>query len=147
MKETLEISITSRYANIDSVSSAARSFVKRMGFDEDTTGWVELAVREALINAIRHGNKEDSEKKVEIKFIAKDEVFTALIRDHGNGFDPDSLPSPVDPQNLLNPTGRGIFLMRSLMDDVRYSRHPEGGMVVHITKRVPELKGNPRRKK
>ena len=68
------------------------------------------------------------------KFIIETEVLAVYVRDRGEGFDPTTLPNPLDPDNLLNPNGRGIFYMRTFMDEVEYSSHPEGGSIVRMTK-------------
>ena len=105
-----------------------------MGFDEDDASWIELAVHEAVINAIRHGNKSADDKQVDVKFEVEQDALRVYIRDRGEGFDPTQLPDPLNPDNLLNPSGRGIFYMRTFMDEVEYSQHPEGGSVVRMTK-------------
>lgn len=106
-----------------------------MGFAEDDTNWIELAVHEAVINAITHGNKHAADKAVEVKFVIEQDALTIYVRDHGEGFDPQQLPDPTDADNLLKPSGRGIFYMRTFMDEVEHSSHPEGGNVVRLTKR------------
>ena len=134
MTETIELSIESRYEFVDMVASISRDAAGRIGFDEDTSGWIELAVREAIINAIKHGNRSQEGKGVDVKFEIGAEALSVYVRDHGEGFDYGRLPDPLDPGNLLNPTGRGIFFMRTFMDEVEYSSHPEGGSVVRMYK-------------
>ncbi|PYP84589.1 MAG: ATP-binding protein [Blastocatellia bacterium AA13] len=134
MSETIELSIESKYEFVDMVASISRDAAGRIGFDEDTSGWIELAVREALINAIKHGNKGDEGKPVDVRFVIEKEALSVYVRDRGEGFDHALLPDPLDPGNLLNPTGRGIFFMRTFMDEVEYLSHPEGGSVVRMYK-------------
>jgi serine/threonine-protein kinase RsbW len=135
MTETIELSIDSKLEFVDMVGSVVKSVTARMSFDEDDANWIELAIHEAVINAMIHGNRSADDKQVDVKFIIDQEALIVSIRDRGEGFDPNSLPDPLDPQNLLNPTGRGIFYMRTFMDEVEYSIHPEGGSVVRMTKR------------
>src|SRR5262245_42393340 len=134
MSETIELTIDSRYELVDEVASASRRASEQMGFDEETSGWVELAVREAVINAIKHGNKQARDKKVDINFVVGQENLTVYVRDRGAGFDILNAPDPLNPRNLLNPDGRGIFFMRTFMDQVEHSTHPEGGCVVRMLK-------------
>jgi serine/threonine-protein kinase RsbW len=134
MTETFELSINSKFEFVDKVSSMTKVMAGRLTFDDDTAGWIDLAVREAVINAIKHGNKSLEAKKVDVKFIIEPGSLTVFVRDRGDGFDPAQLPDPLDPENLLNPAGRGIFFMRTFMDEVEYSTHPDGGIIVRMSK-------------
>ena len=134
MTETVELSIDSRIELVETVGSVAKDLIAKAGFDEEDAGWIELAVHEAVINAITHGNKSTETKQVDIKFVVEMDKLTVFVRDRGAGFDPASLPDPTDPQNLLNPSGRGILYMRTFMDEVEHSMHPDGGSVVRMTK-------------
>jgi serine/threonine-protein kinase RsbW len=138
MTETVELSINSKFELVDKVSSLTRTVTQKATFDEDTSGWVDLAVREAVINAIKHGNKNLEVKRVDVRFEVDAGRVTVYVRDRGEGFDPSKLPDPLDPQNLLNPAGRGIFFMRTFMDEVEYSTHPEGGVIVRMSKQKQE---------
>jgi serine/threonine-protein kinase RsbW len=135
MTETVELSIESKLEFVDMVSSVVKSVSTKMGFEEDDTNWIELAVHEAVINAITHGNKHSADKQVDVKFVIEQDAFTVYIRDQGEGFDLAQLPDPTDADNLLKPSGRGIFYMRTFMDEVEFSSHPEGGNVVRLTKK------------
>lgn len=134
MSEPIKVSIESRYDSVEEVASISRTICSDAGFDDESCGWIELAVREAVINAIKHGNKQADDKQVDIQFVLGQEALTVYVRDRGPGFDFTHLPDPLEPQNLLNPEGRGIFFMRTFMDDVDYSSHPEGGCVVCMRK-------------
>lgn len=134
MTETIELSIDSKLEFVDMVGSVTKSMTAKLGFTEDDASWIELAVHEAVINAITHGNKSADDKQVDVKFVIEQNELTIYVRDRGEGFDPSKLPDPLDPNNLLNPNGRGIFYMRTFMDEVEYSIHPEGGSVVRLTK-------------
>src|SRR5262245_24761124 len=134
MNETIELSIDSKLELVETVESLAKSVSARLGFDEADAGWIELAVREAVVNAIKHGNQFSADKHVEVQFLVGPEVLTICVRDRGTGFDPSRLLDPLEPENLLNPTGRGILWMCTFMDEVEYSAHPEGGCVVRMKK-------------
>lgn len=133
--ETIEVSIDSKYELVDKVSMLTRTVTSKATFDDDTSEWIDLAVREAVINAIKHGNRNFESKAVNVKFVVEAGHVTVYVRDRGDGFDPSKLPDCLDPENLLNPAGRGIFFMRTFMDEVEYSSHPEGGVVVRMSKR------------
>ena len=109
-------------------------------FDEDAIHWVGVAVRESVINAIKHGNREHPDKLVTIEFAFDPaEAPTALVvrvKDEGDGFEPDTVANPLAPENILKSSGRGIFFMRSFMDDVQLNRAPEGGMEVRMVKKL-----------
>jgi anti-sigma regulatory factor (Ser/Thr protein kinase) len=96
---------------------------------------VELALQEAVANAIRHGCRGDRTKQLQcsVAFEESGEIVIT-VRDPGEGFQVDEVPNPLDPQNLLRPSGRGIFLINGLMDEVRFA---EGGREVQMTKRTP----------
>src|SRR5215510_6962963 len=134
MSETIELSIESKLEFVDLVSSVTKSVTANMGFDEDDASWIELAVHEAVINAITHGNKQSDEKQVDVRFVTESDALTVFVRDYGQGFDPSQLPDPTSSDNLLNPSGRGIFYMRTFMDEVEHSIHPEGGSIVRMRK-------------
>lgn len=134
MTETIELSIDSKLEFVDMVSSVTKSVTAKMGFNEDDASWIELAVHEAVINAITHGNKNADDKQVEVRFVTEQDAVTVYVRDFGEGFDPSRLPDPTNSDNLLNPSGRGIFYMRTFMDEVQHSLHPEGGSVVRMKK-------------
>jgi serine/threonine-protein kinase RsbW len=100
-------------------------------------------VRESVINAIKHGNAGDERKRVHVEFTPIQtadlpEGIVIRVRDEGPGFDPSTLPDPLAPENLLKASGRGIFLIRSFMDEMVLQRAPEGGMEVVMVKRVSQ---------
>ncbi len=110
------------------------------GLDEEASHWVGVAVREGVVNAIRHGCEGDSTKRIAVVIGLEPpeqpaELVVRII-DPGEGFDPDNVADPLAEENLLKPSGRGIFLMRRLMDEVTLRRRPEGGMEVRMVKRL-----------
>jgi serine/threonine-protein kinase RsbW len=136
----IRLEFTSAFEMLDFVQVVNDHVGREVGFDEDSVHWVGVAVRECVINAIKHGNKHDASKRVFVEFetVFNDGVneLGIRIRDQGQGFDPESLANPLDPENLLKASGRGIFLIRNFMDEVQLQRAPQGGMEVRMTKRV-----------
>ena len=134
-EELNELVLPSRIEAIQRAASAAAEFVMRSGFGEDAAYAVDMAVREAVTNAVLHGNRQDEAKKVEVVFKSLPGAIEITVRDEGTGFNTDGVPDPTDPQNLLKTSGRGILFMRNFMDEVEWERHPEGGTVVRMTKK------------
>jgi serine/threonine-protein kinase RsbW len=134
MNETIELSIDSKLELVETVESLAKSASAKLGFDEADAGWIELAVREAVVNAIKHGNQYLADKQVNVQFLVGPDALIIYVRDRGAGFDAACLLDPLEPENLLKPTGRGILWMRAFMDEVEYSAHPDGGCVVRMKK-------------
>lgn len=141
------LTIASQLEFIDLVTSLTDNLTNLAGFDEEAVYWINMAVRESVANAVEHGNHYDPNKPVDVTFTLSADQLHVSVRDRGDGFDPTDLPDPLDPLNLLNPAGRGILYMRTFMDRVDYERHPEGGMIVVMSKtRAPkgdaEITGN-----
>lgn len=107
---------------------------KEMGFDEETTEQVNLAVIEAGTNAIKHGNGSDPGKAAQFRFRMAENKLTVLVKDCGSGFDLQSVGDPLSPENFMKPCGRGIFLMRALMDEVEYNINEDSGTEVRLVK-------------
>ncbi len=122
---------------LDLVQVVGDHLGRQAGLDDEALHWVSVAVRESVTNAIRHGNRSDASKRVHVEFtyLGADAGLAIRVRDEGPGFDPDGLPDPLAPENLLKPSGRGIFLIRSFMDELEVRRAPEGGMELVMVKR------------
>ncbi len=118
--EPLDLTIPSSLEHIEAVEKLAEQAADRMQFDEDQKDSLAIAVTEAVNNAILHGNQQDKSKRVFIKFLFEKERLVVRIRDEGPGFNPDKVSDPLAPENLLKESGRGIFILSSLMDDVKY---------------------------
>jgi serine/threonine-protein kinase RsbW len=111
--------------SVGEVEAAADQLATEAGLDEDQRFHILMAVREAAINAVLHGNEYDPARQIDVSLenTGKDLIF--VIADQGHGFDPDHLPDPLTAENILRGTGRGIFLIRSLMDEVHFRQlHP-----------------------
>jgi serine/threonine-protein kinase RsbW len=134
-EETTELVLPSSLGAISLAAEAAADFVRRLGLGEDAAYGVDMAVREAVTNAVLHGNRRDESKAVEVSFRSTPGEIEITVRDHGQGFDPETVPDPTDPQNLMKTNGRGLLFMRTFMDELHWSRHPAGGAVVRMTKR------------
>ena len=113
----------------------ADEFAKEVGLGDEFISAIDLAIRESVANAVKHGNKFDESKPVEIRLTRDVRGFEITVRDFGPGFDPSEIPDPTDPQNLLKASGRGILFMRSFMDEVEWFTHEGGGLVVKMLKK------------
>ncbi len=128
------LSIGSRFENIELVQAMVDDSLDKVAIDEDSRYWIGIAVREAVANAIKHGNQQDPDKKVRVKMLIDSSEMVITISDEGEGFQPEEVENPLDPENLLKPSGRGIFYMKKFMDDLCYSFGPEGGTTVTLRK-------------
>jgi serine/threonine-protein kinase RsbW len=137
---TVRLQIHSNFDMLDFVQIVSDRMGLLAGLDEDTVHWIGVAVRESVINAIKHGNREDQGKLVTVEFtfapIAEPGELVVRVLDQGQGFDPEEIADPLAPENLLKSSGRGIFFMRSFMDDVTLRRASEGGMEVRMVKKL-----------
>jgi serine/threonine-protein kinase RsbW len=143
---TVRLDFHSAFDMIDFVQVVSDHVGRLSGLDDDALHWVGVAVREAVINAIKHGNGEDERKRVHVEFTMLNgdtpPGIAIRVRDEGPGFDPDNVPDPLAPENVLKSSGRGIFLIRNFMDELQLRRAPEGGMEMFMVKRAgkaPEI--------
>jgi serine/threonine-protein kinase RsbW len=137
---TVKLQIHSNFEMLDFVQVISDRMGQLAEMDEDAVHWIGVAVRESVINAIKHGNREHPEKLVTVEFTftppsAPNELIVRVL-DQGAGFDPEEIADPLAPENLLKASGRGIFFMRSFMDDVTIKRGAEGGMEVRMVKKL-----------
>jgi serine/threonine-protein kinase RsbW len=136
----VRLEFTSAFEMLDFVQVVSDHVGRAIGLDDDALHWVGVAIRESVINAIKHGNRHDLSKHVFVDFETGSDSGTPeliiRVRDQGEGFEPGNLADPLAPENLLKSSGRGIFLIRSFMDDVHIQRAPQGGMEIRMTKRV-----------
>ena len=132
---TVKLDVASRLDMLEVVQTVLAQVSALVGFDEDAAHYLSVAVRESVVNAMKHGNKLDEAKRVEVSFTMRAGELEVMIHDDGAGFDPDAVPDPLAPENLLKAYGRGIFFMRQFMDDVSYSFPTKGGTVVTMVKR------------
>jgi serine/threonine-protein kinase RsbW len=130
---TLESSIES----VDKIEQTAELVALRAGFDEDTVTNISMAAREAAVNAVLHGNAYDPHKIITAIFETNADDLNIRISDQGGGLDPDNLPDPLAPENILRGSGRGIFLMRAFMDEVKFRQLSPGTEITLIKHRTP----------
>jgi serine/threonine-protein kinase RsbW len=128
--------LSSRFENIEIAERTLIDLCDRSGCNGDQRYWLVTALREAVANAIRHGNRQDPTRNVRIDYSFDDCVVTIRVEDDGEGFDPTTVPDPTDSANLLRPCGRGIFYMRQFMNQVRFGRAPGGGTAVEMVRRL-----------
>jgi len=134
--EAVERLMDSTLESVDSAEELAVGLAERAGVDEDELMKIGMAVRESMVNAVVHGNRYNANKKVRFSVAANAEHFTVRIADEGEGFDFDAVPDPLAPENLLKTSGRGIFLVRSLMDDFQMKHLESGGTEVTLIKNL-----------
>ncbi len=130
----IHLAIKSSFTNIELVQIVIEEALKQLELDEDDAHWVGIAVREAVANAVKHGNKLDPEKQVMIDFGVEDDCIVIRVEDEGEGFIVDEVADPLAAENMLKPSGRGIFYMKRFMDGINYSFRPDGGTVVTLRK-------------
>ena len=132
--------LESTLETVENAEQAASRIAASAGFDEDEVMQISMAVREAAVNAVLHGNAYDPAKKVTLEFERTGNDLIITIRDQGKGLDLDKVPDPLAPENLLKTSGRGIFLIRSFMDEVQI--HPsQTGTEIKLVKHVPGSPG------
>jgi serine/threonine-protein kinase RsbW len=134
-EQTTELILPSRVESVAEAAAEAAKFISQVGLGEEIAFGVDMAVREAVTNAVLHGNKQELEKTVELRLESAANALEITVRDHGAGFDPGSVPDPTDPQNLMKASGRGILFMNTFMDEIQWLRHDKGGTVVRMIKR------------
>ena len=128
MESTLE--------SVNKAEEMAGQLAAKAGFDEDSRDGITMAVREAMINAVLHGNAYDPNKRVNLSLEQNDRELVVTISDEGRGLDPDEIPDPLAEENLMKQSGRGIFIIRAFMDEVRF-RKLEPGTEITLIKRIP----------
>ena len=133
--ETTELSLPSRIETVAAAAAAVAQFVGRSGVSDDAAFGIDMAVREAVTNAVLHGNRQDENKTVDLVLKSSPDAVEISVHDQGPGFNPEDVPDPTASENLLKTSGRGIFFMRTFMDEVDWLIRPEGGTTVRMLKR------------
>lgn len=123
----VEVTIASELAEARRIQTLIEEALQALAYTEHDIFGIRLALEEALVNAIKHGNQMDQDKRVIVAYNVTDERFDVLITDEGQGFNPDDVPDPTDPANIERPCGRGLLLMRGFMTEVEY--HGKGNTV------------------
>ena len=128
--------LDSTLESVDQAERVALDLARESGFGEEDLDRIGMSVRECMVNAVVHGNRYSSHKKVRLSLSRTPERFTVRISDQGEGFDPGQLPDPLASDNLLRHSGRGIFLMKAFMDDLQVRRLQPAGTEVTLIKNV-----------
>ena len=136
VERRLEIVLESKVESADAADSLIHEFAGKE-YGEQGRHQISLAVREAMANAVLHGNRFDASKKIFLSAAMHRSSLVISIRDEGNGCEPESVPDPLAAENILRDSGRGMLLIRACMDEVTWRRAPSGGTEIIMTKRVP----------
>jgi len=135
LSKPIKVSLPSRIESVDESAMLAEKVARDWGYGDEFVSSIDLAVRESVANAVKHGNKFDEDKQVKLAFFDTAEGFEMTVRDFGEGFAIDEIADPTDPANLLKACGRGILCMRSFMDSVEWRANDDGGMTVRMVKK------------
>jgi serine/threonine-protein kinase RsbW len=138
----VELSIQSRVENLELVQMVLEETMTHLGLEEKISYEVGMAVREAVANAIEHGNRSVPEKKVQVELDLQPSELVIKVRDEGDGFDPSGISDPRAPVNLLRTEGRGILFMKEFMDEIDYTFGLNGGTEVTLRKQVHSSGGS-----
>ena len=134
--EVVERLLESSLVSVDHAEEIASGMAQLAGFDDDDLMKIGMAVRKSMVNAVVHGNRYNANKKVRFSVSKNSESLTVRIADEGEGFDFENLPDPCAGENLFRSSGRGIFLVRSFMDEFQIRRLAPGGLEVVLVKRM-----------
>jgi serine/threonine-protein kinase RsbW len=134
----IRLIVPSRIESLAFINAVAEEVADQLLFDEEARNAITISVVEAGTNAIQHGNREDSSKPTEVRFRHEDGCLVILIRDRGAGFDPGAVSDPLAKENMFAESGRGVYILRSFMDEVDYS-FPDGeGTECRLVKYLPQ---------
>ena len=131
----VDATLESKVESIDLGEDLARQVAGSAGFDDDEQYKISMAVRECIINALKHGNRGDESKQVQVNFSLQPDRLVVQVGDQGSGFDLEDVPDPLANDNLLRTSGRGLFLVRCFMDELRVETGEAGGAVVTMSKK------------
>ena len=133
---SFELTIASRLEEMQAVHALIGEAVREYRLSEEMAHWIELTISESMINAIQHGNKSDPTKEATLRISSNGETIEIIVEDQGKGFAFDSIADPTDIANLLKPSGRGILIIRSFMDEVDLSEREGGGSRLRMVKKI-----------
>ena len=135
---SFELTVPSRLEEMANVHTLVEEAIREYNLSEDLAHWIELTISESMINAIQHGNKCDPDKKATLRIWSDGNSIEIIVEDQGKGFQLDDVADPTNVENLLKPSGRGILIIRSFMDEVDLSRREDGGSRLRMVKRIPK---------
>lgn len=133
---TFELTIPSRLEEMEAVHSLIEQAVREYHLSDELAHWMELTISESMINAIQHGNKSDPTKNAKLTISSDGDNIEVIVEDQGKGFTLDTVADPTDNANLLKPSGRGILIIRSFMDEVDLSEREGGGSRLRMVKHI-----------
>jgi serine/threonine-protein kinase RsbW len=131
----IRMTLDSVLGSVQTVEETAEAYARDGGFDEDTASNISMVAREAAVNAVLHGNKQDPAKHVTATFELTDEALKISVADEGAGLEPDKIPDPLAPENVMRTSGRGVFLMRHYMDEVHFRQLTPGTEITLVKRR------------
>lgn len=130
----MKMTLPSRLESVEQAAAAAERFAKQCALPDEFLFAIDMAIRESVANAVKHGNKFDESKNVEVCFAVNESSFEATVGDQGAGFTVEDVPDPTAEPNLLNASGRGVLFMRTFMDEVEWRTVSGGGTTVYMKK-------------
>ena len=133
---SFELTIPSRLEEMEAVHALIGQAMREYKLADEMAYWIELTINESMINAIQHGNKADPAKEATLKISSNGDSIEIIVEDQGKGFAIDSVADPTDVANLLKPSGRGILIIRSFMDEVDLSPREGGGSRLRMVKKL-----------
>lgn len=128
--------LSSRYENLELAQAVLEHVCKVRGIGTDAEHWMGVALREALANAIKHGNRQDPAKRVYLSLGGGANAIEIVVGDEGEGFEATTVADPLAPENQMKTSGRGIFYMKTFMDEVTFSRGENGGTLLSMKKKL-----------
>jgi serine/threonine-protein kinase RsbW len=131
-----QLVLSSRFESIEVAERALVDLCKQARCGADDEYWIVTALREAIANAVRHGNKQDPNLKVKVRYRIANQTVEISVEDEGEGFDLEAIPDPTNAENLLRPSGRGVFYMRQFMNHVEFGRTANGGTSVRMVREL-----------
>jgi serine/threonine-protein kinase RsbW len=135
-RRSFQLTIPSRLEEMETVHRLVQQAVKEYELNDELAHWIELTISESMINAIQHGNKADPAKHASLKISSNGDSIEIIVEDQGCGFKLDKVADPTDTANLLKPSGRGILIIRSFMDEVDLSPREGGGCRLRMVKKI-----------
>jgi serine/threonine-protein kinase RsbW len=133
--------LDSNLASVDRGEGVVMTAAAKLGYDADTQQDIGIAVRESLVNAVAHGNRYSARKKVHFRVWTGPRGLVVEIEDQGRGFNPDGVPDPLDGDNMLRHSGRGLLMIRAYMDELEYTKLEPEGTRVRMAKFPPKSAG------
>ena len=133
---SFELTIPSRLEEMEAVHKLIAAAVREYQLTDELAHWIELTISESMINAIQHGNKADPAKNATLKISSTGDAIEIIVEDQGTGFKLDKIADPTDIANLLKPSGRGILIIRSFMDEVDLTQREGGGCRLRMVKKI-----------